>query len=75
MKLIRTTLRLQSTLKKAAEKQALAEETTFQDILARALAAYLKTSAKTRARKIVFKTHDLGVPLDGLRRDEYYPSV
>ena len=74
MQLTRTTVRLQEAIKKAVEKQALEEDTTFQDILQRALHAYLATRAKVRTKKIVFKTHNLGVLLDNLTRDDYSPS-
>ena len=72
MQLVRTTFRLQGALKKAAEKQALEEDTTFQDILQRALGDYIAKSAKEKAKKFVLHTHDLGVPLDNLTRDDIY---
>ncbi len=74
MQLVRTTLRLPEYLKKAAERKALEESTTFQDILNRALENYMKEEGKKIAKKIVFKTHNLGVPLDNLTRDDYYPN-
>lgn len=72
MQLQRTTLRLKSYLKKAAEEKALEENTSLQEIFNQALAAYLETDAKNKAKKIVFRTHDLGVNLDNLTRSNYY---
>ena len=70
--LIRTTLRISESLKKSAEQKALQANTTLQDIFNTALAEYLKQDAKKQAKKIVFKTHDLGSPLDDLKRADYY---
>ncbi len=70
--LIRTTLRVKENLKKAAEHRALDENTTLQEIFNRALENYLRGAAKKQAKKIVFKTHNLGVPLDNLTRDDFY---
>lgn len=72
--LIRTTLRIDKELKKNAERKALEEDTTLQDIFHRALESYLQNQAKKKARKIVFKTFDLGVPLDNLTRSDFYPE-
>ena len=72
MQLVRTTIRVPEELKKAAEKQALEEDTTFQDILHRSLRDYISKSAKEKAKKFVLHTHDLGVPLDNLTRDDIY---
>jgi len=72
MQLIRTTLRLDKDLKKNAERMALEEDTTLQDIFNKALASYLQNQAKKKAKKIVFKSFDLGVPLDNLTRDDIY---
>ncbi|OGG14037.1 hypothetical protein A3D77_00825 [Candidatus Gottesmanbacteria bacterium RIFCSPHIGHO2_02_FULL_39_11] len=70
----RTTLRLNKNLKKEAERLALEKETTLQTIFNEALAMYIKTTAKKKARKIIVKTHDLGVPLDNLTRKDFYPD-
>jgi len=70
--LIRTTLRLKENIKRSAEKKAHEDNTTLQDIFNRALEEYLQKDAKKQAKKIVFKTHDLGVPLDNLRREDFY---
>ena len=72
MKLARTTLRLKVDLKKKAEKYALEEETTLQEIFNLSLEEYLKKKAQKRATRIVFKMHDLGEPLDNLTRDDFY---
>ena len=75
MQLVRTTLRLKETLKRQAEKKAFDENTTLQDIFNRALETYMENEAKRRGKKkIKFITHDLGVPLDNLRRKDYYPK-
>jgi len=70
--LVRTTLRIEKNLKKEADQLALEQDTTLQNIFNKALIAYLAKDAKKQARKIVFKTHNLGVPLDNLRRSDYY---
>ena len=72
--LVRTTLRLKDTIKKTAERKAMQENMTLQEIFNRALEEYLERDAKKQATKIVFKTHDLGEPLDNLTRDDFYPN-
>lgn len=72
--LIRTTLRLKENIKRSAEKKAHDEKTTLQEVFNRALEEYLQKEAKKEARKIVFKTHNLGEPLDNLTRDDFYPE-
>lgn len=74
MPLTRTTLRIDQSLKKAAQEQALQTNTTLQAVFNNALRDYLKDTAKHKARKIVFKTHGLGQPLDNLTRSDYYPK-
>jgi hypothetical protein len=75
MNLTRTTLRINSSLKRAAEKRANEQGTTLQAIFNEALAQYLDNQAKSKARRIVFQNHDLGKPLDNLERDDYYPEI
>ena len=75
MKLTRTTLRINTSLKKAAEKRAAEEDTTLQAVFNEALGQYLDKKAKQTAQKIVFHTHDLGEPLDNLKRSDYYPEI
>jgi hypothetical protein len=73
MQLVRTTLRLKRDLKKLAEYKALETDTSLQEIFNRALEEYLKKDMKKEAqRRIRFKTHDLGRPLDKLTRADYY---
>lgn len=72
--LVRTTLRIDENLKKAAEYKALQDNMTLQEIFNRALAQYIKQEAKKKAKKILFKTFDLGEPLDNLTRDDFYPD-
>lgn len=70
----RTTLRIKEELKKEAERKALQEDISLQEVVNRALEQYLKKEAKAQAKKIIFRTHDLGVPLDNLTRDDFYPE-
>lgn len=72
--LMRTTLRIEENLKRIAEQKALEEDTTLQAIFNEALESYLQKEAEKKAKKIVFKTHDLGVPLDNLTREDFYPK-
>lgn len=74
MQLIRTTLRLKKPLKNAAERKALEENISLQEIFNRALESYLEREAEKSAKKIIFKIHHLGEPLDNLTRDDYYPK-
>jgi len=71
--LVRTTVRLEESLKKSAEKRALEENTSLQEIFQRALRAYLKKEAQKQA-KIIFKTLKLGKSLDNLTREDFYPD-
>ena len=73
--LIRTTLRIKENLKKTAERKALQEDITLQEVFNSALEFYFEKEAKAEAKKIVFKTHDLGEPLDNLKRADYYPKL
>jgi hypothetical protein len=75
MNLTRTTLRINTNLKRAAEKQAAEEDTTLQAVFNEALEQYLDKRSKDTAKKIVFHTHDLGKPLDDLKRSDYYPEI
>ncbi len=70
--LVRTSLRINESLKKSAEKKALHMNVTLQEIFNKALALYLEQDAQIQAKKIVFKTHNLGEPLDNLKRADYY---
>ncbi len=72
MQLIRTTLRLRSDLKRAAELLAFEQHTTLQEVLNRALDAELKKESRSKVRKIKFGKHSLGVALDNLKREDYY---
>ncbi len=72
--LVRTTLRLKENLKKTAEKKALQDDITLQEIFNYALEEYLEKDARQEAKKIIFKTHHLGEPLDNLTRDDFYPD-
>lgn len=65
---------MRTDLKKSAEKKALEDDTTLQEIFNRALESYLEQEAKREAKRIVFRTHNLGEPLDNLTRDDIYPD-
>ena len=71
---VRTTLRIKENLKRSAEHKALQDDVTLQEIFNQALEYFLENEAKLKAKKIVFKTHNLGKPLDNLTRDEFYPD-
>ena len=72
MQLIRTTVRLNEQLKKSAERKALDENKSLQEILNLALEKYLEEEGRKEAKKLVFKTHNVGKPLDNLTRADYY---
>ena len=72
MQLIRTTLRIPYDLKKTAESMAFDANTTLQDVFHKALNLYVKTQATKKAQRIVFKTHNIGKPLDHFTRASYY---
>ena len=72
MQLIRTTLRIRENLKEALEKQALQEKKTLQELFNNAIEHFLQVKAQRKAKKIIFKTHNLGINLNGLRRKDYY---
>jgi len=74
MQLIRTTLRLNEYLKKDVEKKAIDEGKSLQELFNKALEVFLKVEAQKQARKIIFKTHNLGVALDHLSRADFYES-
>lgn len=69
---VRTTLRIDQKLKKEVEKKALDMGINFQEFFNRALYEYLEKQAEKKAKKIVFKSWDFGVPLDNLTRDDIY---
>ena len=71
LQLTRTTLRLDSRLKRAAEDRARQQATTLQAIFNKALEEYLERDAEQRA-EVIFRTHNLGGKLDNLTRDDYY---
>ncbi len=70
--LVRTTLRINENLKKSAELKALQEDLSLQDIFNQALERYLEDDATNQAKRLVFKTHNLGKPLDNLTRADFY---
>lgn len=72
MQLVRTTVRLNENLKKFAERKAIDENKSLQEILNSALERYLEEEGAKEAKEIVFKTHNLGIALDNLTRADYY---
>ena len=73
MQLVRTTIRLKAPLKKEAEKLALAEEITFQEIMNLALRNFVEAKNKERTKKkLKIKPVDMGINLDKITRDEIY---
>lgn len=72
--LVRTTLRIQENLKRNVERKALQDDVTLQEIFNKALEDYLDKEARKKAKQIIFKTHKLGMPLDNLTRDDFYPD-
>ena len=57
-----------------AEKRAFEEDVSLQEIFNRALASFLEKEAQKEAQKIIFKTHNLGKPLNNLKRADFYPK-
>lgn len=74
MKYVRTTLRIQHDLKREAQQYAFAGNCTLQEVFNGALEAYLRSANQRKAKKILFRTHDLKTPLDNLRRSDFYAS-
>ncbi|MDP3994733.1 MAG: hypothetical protein Q8P91_02800 [bacterium] len=72
MQLVRTTLRIEKSLKDQAEKMALEKKLSLQTIFNNALYEYMVKKAKAKAKKIVFLTHNLGAKLDNLTRNDFY---
>lgn len=68
-------MRIKTNLKRTAEKIAVEENTTLQYLFNQALEDYLNTKVRKIAKKIVFKTHNLGKPLDNLKRKDFYSGV
>lgn len=64
---------MQGNLKRMAEKRAYEEDTSLQEIFNKALASYLEKEAQRETKRIIFKTHNLGKPLDNLKRADFYP--
>lgn len=72
MKLVRTTLRLEEPLKKAAERLAFENKTTLQRIFNDSLRQYLSKKSHKKAKRLVIRSRDLGESLDNLTREDYY---
>lgn len=72
MQLVRTTLRLDKSLKEEAKELALKEKTTLKEVFNKALSDFVMNKARNRAKKMVIHAHDLGVNLNNLTRDDIY---
>ena len=72
MQYTRTTVRIQTPIKKAADLLAAQGNLTFQTIINQALSKYLNSAQQDIAKKITFKTVNLGKGFDNLTRDDYY---
>jgi hypothetical protein len=73
MQLSRTTIRLQTDLKKAAQHYAIQHERSFQDVINEALERFLQfTEVERDVPPIVFKSKSLGAPTDNLTREDIY---
>ncbi len=70
--MVRTTLRIDEELIKRAKRIALEKDETLQSIFNQALRNFIKVKAQKKAKKIVFETVDLGIPLRNLTRDDFY---
>jgi len=74
MNLTRTTLRLHTNLKNEAERLALENGSSLQEIFNAALDEYLSKKSHVKTQKIMFLSHNFGIPLDNLTRDDFYPD-
>ncbi len=68
----RTTMRIEPNLKDQIQRLAQKQNMSMQALCNLALRQYIDVASKKRAKKIVFHSHDLGVPLDNLNRDDIY---
>lgn len=74
MEMVRTSLRLKKQLKKTAERKALEQNTTLQEIFNEALALYLKRIDEQKAKSLIFHDKAIDKQLDNLTRDDIYPN-
>ncbi len=72
MELVRTTIRIGKPLKKEAERLALENNTTLQQVVNNALLYYLVGKKKVESKPIKIKSFNLGAGLDNLTRDDIY---
>lgn len=72
MQLTRTTVRLNPTIKKAAQTKAIDMNVSLQDLFNKALENYLQQLAEKKAEKLVFHSQDMRVKLDKLSREDIY---
>lgn len=72
MQLVRTTIRLDPERKKRAQKLALEQNKSFQEIVTEALDNYLDKEATKKTEELFVPDFDLGEDLNKLTRDEIY---
>lgn len=74
MKTIRTTLRIEEHLKKAADKKAIDLNTTLQQIFNDALRAFIEGLNKKKADDLIFIDKPVDKRIGELKRSNYYDS-
>lgn len=74
MKTIRTTLRIEESLKKAVEQKALNENTTFQKLFNDALRMFINDLSKKKSKEIIFLKKAVDKKINNLTRKEFYDN-
>ena len=72
MQLVRTTIRLDPELKKKAQKLALEQDKSFQELIVEALDKYFEEEATKKAEEFFVPDFDLGKNINKLSRDDIY---
>ena len=72
MKTVRTTLRIEEPLKKAVEKRALDQNTTFQKLFNDALRMFVNDINTNAIKEIVFIDKAVDKNMNNLSRKDYY---
>ena len=74
MKTVRTTLRIEEPLKKAVEKRALDQNTTFQKLFNDALRMFVNDINTNAIKEIVFIYKAVDKNMNNLSRKDYYDN-
>ncbi|PIR42809.1 hypothetical protein COV25_00950 [candidate division WWE3 bacterium CG10_big_fil_rev_8_21_14_0_10_35_32] len=74
MKTVRTTLRIEEPLKKAVEKRALDQNTTFQKLFNDALRMFVNDINTNAIKEIVFIDKAVDKNMNNLSRKDYYDN-